>query len=271
MILTEATAPPYRYRRGSSVLIVSMPHAGTWLAPSLHWAMQDVAAGRPDTDWHLPRLYDFLRELDATVIVATHSRYAVDLNRPRNDANLYPGKDSTGLCPVDTFDRRRLYRAAEPAPDEIARRVTSFWAPYHRRLAREIERVRAERGKVVLWDAHSIVSVAPRFFEGRLPDLNLGTASGVSCAPALAERVYLAARRHIDFKAVLNGRFKGGHITRCYGDPVRGVHAIQLEMAQSTYMDERPPYPFREDLARRVRPALREMLESAAAWAQQVP
>jgi N-formylglutamate deformylase len=268
MILTEATAPPYRYRHGGSVLIVSMPHAGTYVPHSVGAQLADAAAARCDTDWHLPRLYDFLGEMDATVLVAMHSRYAIDLNRPPDDANLYPGQDTTGLCPVDTFDKRALYRAGPPGPEERARRVERYWQPYHRRLAREIERVRSAHGRAVVWDAHSIVSVAPRFFPGRLADLNLGTAGGASCAPGLGEALLAAARRHPSCSAVLNGRFQGGYITRRYGEPARGVNAIQLEMAQATYMDEAPPYTFREDLAASVRPVLRELVATAAGWAQ---
>ncbi len=165
MIVSEHSAPPYLYRRGDSPLVVSMPHAGTYVAPSIGRTLADVAAQRPDTDWHLPWLYDFIQSLGATVLVAVHSRYTIDLNRPPDDANLYPGQDTTGLVPVDTFDRRKLYRGANPAAAEVQRRVERYWQPYHRRLAAEIERVKAERGRVVLWDAHSIQGVVPRFFE----------------------------------------------------------------------------------------------------------
>ena len=268
MILTEATAPPYRYRHGGGVLVVSMPHAGTYVPRSIGKGFTDAAAARCDTDWHLPRLYDFLGEMDATVLVAMHSRYAIDLNRPPDDASLYPGQDTTGLCPVDTFDKRPIYRSGPPGRGEMERRVERLWQPYHRRLAREIERVRATHGRAVIWEAHSIVSVAPRFFPGRLADLNLGTAGGASCAPALGEALLAAARRDAAFTAVLDGRFKGGYITRRYGDPARGVNAIQLEMAQATYMDESAPYTFREDLAVRVRPVLRDLVATAAGWAQ---
>lgn len=245
-----------------------MPHVGTYIAPSVGRQLGDVAAQRPDTDWHLPRLYDFLGELDATVLVAAHSRYAIDLNRPPDDANLYPGQDTTGLCPVDTFDKRALYRAGPPPAAEVARRVARYWQPYHRRIELEIARVLAEHRRAILWDAHSITRNVPRLFEGRLPDLNLGTASGRACDPALGECLLAIARSHPRFSSVLDGRFKGGHITRRYGDPARNVHAVQLEMAEAVYMDERPPYPFREDLAAHVRPVLREMLAAAATWAQ---
>src|SRR6476659_3852912 len=180
MLLSEHTVWPYRYRHGTSALIVSMPHVGTFIPHGVGSALSDCAARRPDTDWHLPRLYDFLGELGATVIVANLSRYVIDVNRPPDGANLYPGRDTPRLCPTDTFDQRPLYRDEGPGEEEIARRRDAVWSPYHRRLEREIDRVRAEHGIAVLWDAHSIVSVAPRLFEGKLPDFNLGTADGAS-------------------------------------------------------------------------------------------
>lgn len=268
MILSENTVWPYRYRHGGSALVVSMPHVGTFIPHSVGAALSDCAARRPDTDWHLPRLYDFLEELDATVIAANCSRYVVDVNRPPDGTNLYPGQDTPRLCPIDTFDREPLYRGgAEPGAEAIARRLERIWHPYHRRLQAEVARVRAQHGVAILWDAHSIVSRVPRLFEGRLPDFNLGTADGAACDPALAQSLLAALSRHGGFTAVLNGRFKGGYITRAYGRPHESVHAIQLEMAEAVYMDERSPFTFRADLAPQVRPILREQLEIALEWA----
>jgi len=268
VILAEGTVWPYRYRRGSSPLIVSMPHVGTFVPHSIGRALTDCAARRPDTDWHLPRLYDFLDELGATVIEATHSRYVVDVNRPPDGSNLYPGRDTPRLCPIDSFDSQPLYRGDEPGEGEVARRVEATWRPYHRRLADEIARVRSEHGIAMLWDAHSIVSEAPRLFEGRLADFNLGTADGASCDPALADQLAVALSRHAGYTSVLNGRFKGGYITRRYGAPAQGVHAIQLEMAEVTYMDETSPYSFRPERAGRVREILREQLGMVLDWAR---
>ncbi len=270
MFLSERTVAPYRYRYGGSPLIVSMPHSGTFVPHGLGRTMTDVAAERSDTDWHLPRLYDFLHELDATVIAATHSRYVIDVNRPPDGANLYPGRDTPKLCPTDTFDQRPLYRNGEPAAAEIARRIETVWRPYHRRIEREIERVRAAHGVAILWDAHSIVGVQPRLFEGRLPDFNLGTADGTSCDPALAQSLFDALQRHAAFTSVLNGRFKGGHITRSFGAPSKGVHAVQMEMVEAGYMDEASPYTLRTGLAQRVRPILREQLEIALSFARRL-
>lgn len=246
-----------------------MPHSGTWIPPSLSRDMSEAALLRADTDWHLPQLYDFLDALGASVIVAAHSRYVVDLNRPPDDVNLYPGKDTTSLCPIDTFDKRPIYRAGHtPTPEAIRARVTRYWVPYHRRLSGELERVRQAHGIAVLWDAHSIVSVAPRFFEGRLTDFNLGTGGGTACDERLAGRLLAAFGRQREYSAVLDGRFKGGHITRHYGRPAENIHAVQMEMAQANYMDERPPFTFRDDLAARVRPILREQLEIVLDWAK---
>jgi N-formylglutamate deformylase len=249
----------FRFRAGSAPLLVSMPHTGTfvpeWLAPRL----SPAARALPDTDWHLERLYGFLDELGASVLVATHSRYVVDLNRPPDNTNLYPGQDTTGIVPVDTFHRAPLYIAGfAPSPDEAAQRVETYWRPYHHRLAQALADIKAKHGYALLWDAHSIFSVLPRFFEGKLPDLNLGTADGKSCAPGIGE----ALRKSVEgYSAVLNGRFKGGYITRRYGDPANAIHAVQLELSEATYMDEEAPYRFREHLAQRLQPQLRTLLE----------
>lgn len=245
-----------------------MPHAGTRVPPAAGRGLADLAASRPDTDWHLERLHDFLAGLDATLVVATHSRYVVDLNRPPDDASLYPGQATTGLVPLETFHGEPLYRdGASPDAREIARRLETHWRPYHRRLAAELARVRAEHGVAILWDAHAIASRVPRLFEGRLPDFNLGTAGGASCDPGLAARLLAALERREGFSAVLDGRFKGGYITRHYGRPAEGIHAVQMEMSEALYMDERCPFTFREELARRVRPVLREQLGIALDWA----
>jgi N-formylglutamate deformylase len=249
----------YKFRAGSSPLLVSMPHTGTygpeWLAPRLSAAARSL----PDTDWHLERLYDFLDGLGASVLVATHSRYVVDLNRPPDNANLYPGKDTTGIVPLDTFHSEPLYLPGfPPSEDETAKRIESCWRPYHAKLVRTLDEIKARHGYALLWDAHSIFSEVPRFFEGRLPDLNLGTADGTSCGPGIGEALLKSVE---GYRAVLNGRFKGGYITRKYGDPANGVHAVQLELSEITYMRESAPYSFREELANKVRPQLRTLLE----------
>jgi N-formylglutamate deformylase len=269
MWLAQDTVWPYRLRRGSTPLVVSMPHVGTFIPHAIGSALADCAVRRPDTDWHLPRLYAFAESLGATVIAATHSRYVVDLNRPPDGANLYPGKDTPRLCPIDTFAREPLYRGAvEPGEGEIARRLQQVWHPYHRRLQAELTRVRAEHGIAMLWDAHSIAPQVPRLFDGRLPHFNLGTASGAACDPRLAEALLQALRKYRDFDSVLDGRFTGGYITRTYGRPAEGIHAVQLEMTTDCYMEGDSPYRYRPDLAARIEPILREQLELVVEWAR---
>jgi N-formylglutamate deformylase len=267
--MTADTTKTFGLKRGRAPLLISIPHAGTFLPPDIAASLTDAAAALPDTDWHLERLYDFIDRLDASVIVATHSRYAIDLNRPRDDTSLYPGQDTTALCPVDTFDREALYCSGkQPDAAEIQRRIDRYWEPYHAALKSELARLRERHGRVVLWDAHSIRSVLPRFFEGRLPDLNLGSAGGTACDQSVAQLLLRIAQRDPRYNAVLDGRFKGGYITRRYGRPAEGVHAIQLELAQLTYMHEEYPYTLDESRAAGLRPVLIEMLSEALRWVQ---
>jgi N-formylglutamate deformylase len=260
----------FEFKAGSIPILVSMPHAGADIPDDIAARLAPCALARADTDWHLPTLYDFAAEMGASTIAARWSRYVIDLNRPPEDTNLYPGMDTTGLCPVDTFGRESLYRdGQQPAEAEVARRLERYWRPYHKQLRAELERLLALHGKVVLWDAHSIASRVPRFFEGRLPDLNFGTASGVSCAQGLADAVIAPASDDGRFSVAVNGRFKGGYITRHYGRPDANIHAIQLEMCQCLYMDERAPFGYRPDLARAVQPLLRRMIGAARDWAVQ--
>src|SRR5258706_1236707 len=238
---------------GSIPLLVSFPHAGTDIPSSISRRMTDAALLRADTDWHLPQLYAFVHEMGASTLVPRHSRYVIDLNRPPEDSNLYPGQDTTGLVPLDTFRKEPLYRPGEaPVAHEMAERRELYWKPYHDLLEAELARLHAAHGVVVLWDAHSIASVLPRFFEGRLADLNLGTADGHACAPTVQAAAEAVLRAQRDFTHVTNGRFKGGYITRHYGRPDAGIHALQMEMCHSTYMDEPAPFAYRPDLAARL-------------------
>ena len=260
----QTTVPPFRFRQGTRPLLISMPHVGTHVPPALAARLTDDAQRVPDTDWHLERLYDFADELGASVLVATHSRFVIDLNRPPDGSSLYPGQSVTGLCPVDLFDDQSVYRDPEDVPGdvEIAERREAIWQPYHAQLAQELARMKAEHGVAALWDAHSIRSVLPRFFEGRLTDLNLGTANGASCSPVLAKQLLTIGQAAAGYTAVLNGRFTGGYITRQHGNPTHGIHAVQLEMTQCSYMQESWPFNYLPDVAASVQPQLRRMLEA---------
>ncbi len=250
--------------RGTAPLLVSIPHAGTLIPHALERRLTPAALQRADVDWHLPRLYEFVHAMGATVIGANYARHVIDLNRPPQDESLYPGQDVTGLLPMDTFRKEPLYLPGE-TPDAAERdeRRERFWRPYHEALRAELERLRARHGQVVLWDAHSICSELPRFFEGKLPDLNLGTADGRACAPAVQAAAEAPMKAQGGYTHVSNGRFKGGWITRHYGAPGSGVHALQLELCQCTYMDEIAPFAYRTDLAARVQPLLRQMVAAA--------
>ena len=264
-----APPPPFTFHQGTAPLLVSMPHAGTYVPPQLAERFTEEARQVPDTDWHMERLYAFAKDLGASILVATHSRYVVDLNRPPDGASLYPGQSVTGLCPVDTFDDTPIYAHGDVPDDaEIAARRGAVWAPYHAQLRAELDRIRARHGVAMLWDAHSIRSVLPRFFEGKLPDLNLGTANGASCAPALAQELLAIAESAPGYTGVLNGRFTGGYITRHYGQPAQNIHAVQLEMTQCSYMQEALPFDYLPEVAAGVQPHLQRMLAAVLAFAK---
>lgn len=268
-ILMDNSIAKFKFRRGSAPLLVSMPHAGVHIPPELAADMTEEALRLPDTDWHLEQLYNFLNELGASVLIATHSRYVVDVNRPMDNANLYPGQDTTGLCPIDTFSKAPAYQSGKiPGDAEICMRLEHYWKPYHTMLSEELQRIRHAYGIAMLWDAHSICSAVPRFFEGRLPDFNIGTACGASCGTGLGEQLLAVANSAQGYSAALNGRFKGGYITRHYGQPADNIHAVQLELSQATYMQEQYPFAFDEKRAAEVRPTLRRFLEVMLEWAR---
>lgn len=237
--MAETADDIFELHRGTAPLLVSLPHDGSFIPPELAARMAPEARRAPDTDWHVSRLYAFARELGASVLVPRHSRYVVDLNRPEDDTSLYPGRNTTGLCPAVRFSGDPVYLDGQ-APDaaEIAARVERYWRPYHEALRGEIARLRAAHGRVVLWEGHSIRGTLPFLFEGALPALNLGTAAGSSCTPALQQRLAEVLAGQGDYTHVVNGRFKGGYITRHYGDPANGIDAVQLEISQRIYMDE---------------------------------
>ena len=252
---------------GMTPLIVNVPHDGREIPAEIGARMTAEALVLPDTDWHIRDLYEFAVDLGATVTSARFSRYVVDLNRDPGGKSLYPGADTTEVCPTSTFREEPIYRDGQmPDAAEIDRRLELFWHPYHTQLARVIAETRQKFGAALLFDAHSIGSVLPRFFEGRLPDFNVGTADGRSADADLATRMFGILDKAAGYEAVLNGRFKGGYITRHYGDPANDVHAIQLEMGQVVYMEEDPPFRLLPERADKVRPVLTELLETGLDW-----
>ncbi len=255
----------FELHRGTAPLLISVPHDGTAVPDGIAARFVDTARRVPDTDWHVARLYEFARGLGASMIVPKHSRYVVDLNRPEDDVSLYPGQNTTGLCPIVQFTGQPVYREGQaPDEEEVRARVERYWRPYHQALRGEIERMKAEHGRIVLWEGHSIRGEVPFLFEGRLPDLNLGTAGGASCSPELQARLesVLAGQGSYDF--VVNGRFKGGYITRHYGDRDNGVDAVQLEISQRIYMDEES-FEYDELKAAQAQTVIRALLDNALA------
>lgn len=259
--------PVYTLVRGTTPLLVSVPHAGTAIPPAIADTLVPRALATEDADWHLDKLYAFATDLGAGLIVPRFSRYVVDLNRPSDNRPMYPGVNNTELCPTRFFTGEPLVREGRaPAEDEVRRRVAAYWQPYHDALRAELDRLKSIHGHAVLFDGHSIKSELPWLFEGRLPDLNLGTASGASCAPTLRESLARVLQSQTRFTVAIDGRFKGGHITRHFGRPGEGFHAVQLEQCWSTYMVEAPPYAWDAGRAAGVQPLLRELVQTMIDW-----
>lgn len=255
---------PFRFIPGNGPLLISAPHAGTHVPPDLAARMTDHGRAIADTDWNIDRLYHFAQAMDASLLVATHSRYVIDLNRAPDGKPLYPGQRNTGLCPTETFDGAPLWQQAqEPTHDEVEARRKSIWQPYHDRIAQTLADAKTRHGHALLWDAHSIRGSVPQLFEGRLPDINIGTNDGATCPAGLANALASLASA-AGYTAIVNGRFKGGYITRNYGDPAANIFAIQLELVQATYMQEASPWTFDEHKAAAISQAIERMVRHFA-------
>ena len=260
------TQKAFTLQQGTLPLLVSMPHIGTVIPHELQSVYVSRALAVEDTDWHLHLLYDFVQGMGASVLQPQVSRYVIDLNRPPDDTPMYLGASNTELCPTRFFNGEALYLPGhEPAPEERARRRELYWQPYHSALAAELARIKAIHGYALLWDAHSIRSQIPWLFEGKLPDLNIGTASGASADQTITDAVAAACADWPHISTAVNGRFKGGYITRHYGRPANDVHAVQLEMCQSLYMQESPPFAYDAVLAAKIQPLLVKMIDCASA------
>ncbi len=258
--------PVFTLTQGRLPLLISIPHGGECLPDDLAQYMTPAAHQIADTDWHLSRLYQFAVNMGASVIRSCYSRYVIDLNRPCDGSNLYPGKTTTGLCPTESFRGEQLYLEDRLQPDskDVANRIRQYWQPYHVALQEEIKRLHTQHGRVLMWEAHSIASILPRLFPGQLPDLNIGTFSGAACSADICKAVEAVAAAS-PFSYCVDDRFKGGYITRHYGQPQKQVHVIQLEMAQHLYMDEHMPFTYQENAADKLLPILDAMVRQAMA------
>ena len=246
---------------------MSIPHVGEYIPDNILKKLTPIGSSVGDTDWYLDRLYNFADDLGASVLRANYSRYVIDLNRAPDSRALYPGANNTELVPTSTFLDNPLYKVGEePSDDEITRRKEIYWAPYHQCIVDAVSALRDRFGYCILFDCHSIKSVLPRFFDGILPDFNLGTAEGESCDIELQQILSNTLLKYSNYSLAINKRFKGGYITRQYGKPEEGIHAFQLELSTSTYMDEKPGFKWREDLAELVRPSLKHMMQVAINW-----
>lgn len=251
----------YDFHRGTAPLLISIPHAGTHVPPEILQRFSALACELPDTDWYVDRLYAFARDMGASIIKANFSRYVVDLNRAPDSTALYVANPTSPVCPTRTFSGGAIYERGD-VPDEleIRERVEDYWQPYHRRIAQELARTKSEDGLALLWDAHSIASEIPQLFAGELPEFNLGTRDHTSCPAQIAESLLHTLQADGKHSAVLNGRFKGGYITLAYGKPAERTYAVQLELAQRSYMQESPTGPWEADRAHSTAQRIEQLL-----------
>lgn len=252
----------FEVQRGDGPIVLGQPHGGTYVPPEVADRLNANGQSLKDTDWHINRLYDGLLQ-NATVVQSHVHRYVIDCNRDPLGVSLYPGQNTTTLVPLTDFDGQPIWKdGQEPSADEIEARRQAYHAPYHAALEEELQRVKAKHGFAILFDCHSIRSRIPFLFEGTLPDLNIGTDGGVTCAPEI-ESITNEFSASSPFSTVLNGRFRGGWTTRHYGRPAEGMHAIQMELAQSTYLtSEAAPWAFDDNKATRLRRWLYDILDA---------
>jgi N-formylglutamate deformylase len=250
---------PVTVFQGDSPIVLGQPHTGTYVPANILAQLNDNGRKLTDTDWHIDQLYDGLLD-GVTTVTANFHRYVIDANRDPQGESLYPGQNTTTLVPLTDFDGADIW-ATPPTANDIAQRRVDFHAPYHAALWAELTRVRDLHGVAILYDCHSIRSGIPYLFEGTLPDFNIGTNLATTCARVLETAIYGLCRADDTYTTVLNGRFKGGWTTRQYGRPETGIHAIQMELAQSTYLTtQTPPWSYDITKATRLRRPLSRLL-----------
>jgi N-formylglutamate deformylase len=260
---------PVEVVQGSGPIILGLPHTGTYVPDAIFANLNERGQELSDTDWHIEKLYDQLLP-DVTTVRATFHRYVIDANRDPSGVSLYPGQNTTGLVPLTDFDGHNIW-SSPPDEAEIEYRKKAFHTPFHDALKAEMERVYSQHGVAIIYDCHSIRSRIPFLFEGRLPDFNIGTNNGFSCAAEIEAAVAQICLRSENYTAILNGRFKGGWNTRHYGQPDRNWHAIQMELAQSSYLtNEAAPWVYDEDKSTKLRVHLKEILTTLADLAPQL-
>ena len=253
----------FHYQQKDGPLLLSFPHDGCDIPSNLASRMTHAGRSSVDTDWYVSSIYDFAKNDDISYIRAKHSRFVVDLNRPPDGAPLYSGQTETGLCSIQTFAGESIYLAGqEPDTAEIQQRVDQYWRPYHAHLQTELTRIKNKHGYAILWDAHSIRGRVPCFFDGVLPDLNFGTANQQSCAPRIRETIHEITQAQTNYSFVFDGRFKGGYITRHYGNPADHVHAVQLEINQQTYLETEWPVKVSSDQLKQLSSLVKKLLNA---------
>ncbi|WP_300032082.1 N-formylglutamate deformylase [uncultured Roseobacter sp.] len=256
---------PVEMISGDSPLIMCLPHTGTDIPP-LYWKrLNDNGQMLRDTDWHLDRLCKGLAP-QATVVRARFSRYLSDVNRDPDGQPPYPDKLNSNLIPYADQDGVPIWDTP-PMLREISALRAAFFVPYHAALQGQIARVQSRFGHAVICDCHSVRSRIPHRSDGQMPDLNIGTRGGTACDQRLSARVAAICQTTSQYTTAFDGRFQGEWVTRRYGRPARGVHLIQIEIAQDNYLaEEAEPWEYDEVKAEPLREVLRSVLNEMSDW-----
>ncbi|HEY1936141.1 MAG TPA: N-formylglutamate amidohydrolase [Acetobacteraceae bacterium] len=259
MDMPVAAAPPeaapvevLRPARQTVPVVFASPHSGrTYPADFLAAARLDPLNLRRSEDSFVDELFAAAVDHGAPLLSATFPRAFCDANRepweldPAMFADQLPSWVNTTSARVGaglgTLARivasgEAIYRG-KLAFSEAERRVQDFWQPFHATLQALIGGTRAMFGVCLLIDCHSMPSHGSGRPGGKTPDFVLGDAHGTACHPAVTQYV---ERRLVELGYTVrrNDPYAGGYITRHYGRPREGVHAIQLEIARELYMDE---------------------------------
>lgn len=244
-------------------ILLSVPHCGTEFPTELTDQFKpDLRSAPDDTDWFVHQLYDFAPQMGITLIHATYSRWVIDLNRDPESKPLYAdGRIITAICPATNFFGEKLYKdeRTEVAGNEVARRLQAYYWPYHQQVQVLLDGLKQKHGRVLLWDCHSIRQHVPTIHREKFPDLILGDVDGTSASPGLIEET-LSILDHSGYCVSHNHPFKGGYITRHFGQPSVEQHALQLEMTKVNYMDDQEQ-SYNRARAERMRSLLKKVFE----------
>jgi len=248
--------PPFEVMEPAALsgpVVCNSPHSGrAYPAAFLAQTVLDLAVLRRSEDTFVDELFAEAVRLGVPMMRAHFPRSFLDVNRepyeldPRMFEGRLPAFANTrslrvagGLGTIARVvgDAREIYDRRLPV-DEALGRIELYYKPYHRELRRLVMRAQQSFGLAILLDCHSMPSSASGRDERPRADIVLGDRYGTSCATLVTD-VIEETLRDLGYSVLRNKPYAGGFITEHYGDPAAGLHAAQIEINRSLYMDER--------------------------------